>query len=90
MKIKLKTRPAKPSTLGCWERLPDGSWQCGNVRIINLGSKTDRYKADWFVFLVKDGELQGPIMPAQRQHGYGHAGQAKIGASLMARYGREL
>ena len=94
MRMRLITSP-RTTSLGQWKQLPNGDWQCGNVQVRCL----ERYKlpttGDWefqtwwvFVFTgtkeTKDG--WDIVTPDQRPYGYGHAGQAKIGAALMAKY----
>jgi hypothetical protein len=63
-----------------WERTAAGNWLCGNVAVIQDGGS-------WYIH-VRGRYGWGRVFPAQRPWGYGHAGQAKIGAALMAKHQR--
>lgn len=75
------------TTANRWERLPDGGYRCGNVEI-HLAEDLHpaaNGRTSWFVYeRMRGGELELRI-PEGRPWGYGHPGQAKIGAALMAR-----
>lgn len=79
------------TSLGEWQIQPDGSYRCGNVKVQREKRPDGRYQ--WFVYvftrLHRGVGHWRKVMPEQRPWGYGHQGQAKIGAALMAKYQRE-
>ena len=76
----------KPRTSGIsdWVRQRDGSWRCGNVKVA-IDPKAGRDWDSWFVYVLRRTRWV-KCMPPSRPWGYGHSGQAKIGAALMARH----
>lgn len=87
--LKLETE-TRATSHGQWKRQRDGSWRCGNVKIVNIGSTGLRQ--DWRIF-VRARTVRGRadwriVSLRQRPWGYGHAGQAKIGAGLIAAHQR--
>lgn len=77
--LNLTSKPLGVLRLHLWERLKNGDYQSGNCRVC-YQPKQDQ----WLVF-VKEGEEWVNKRPVSRPWGYGHAGQAKIGAAHMAR-----
>ena len=82
--IKLE-QTKRVSSLGTWVRLKDGSYQCGNVKVMNVGGKGR--EASWRIF-VRSGRKWEVLVLKSRPWGYGSAGQAKVGAALVAAHQR--
>ena len=80
-RMKLNTVERTGSN-GLWIPCRDGSWRCGNVKV--AVGESDRPWDTWYVYVLNRTKWR-KVMPAQRPWGYGHPGQAKIGAALMAR-----
>ncbi len=70
-----------------WSEQEDGSLRCGNV-VIRCDERTPHggYTFErWHIYRVEsDGKLTR-VHPKSRPWGYGHAGQAKIGASRLVK-----
>lgn len=66
-----------------WERQPDGTWRCGNVMIQNDGDEPPR--DSWNIYVRLDAGTWVRVRAKSRPWGYGHPGQAKIGAAKLAR-----
>lgn len=79
--LKLKQLAPVVHRRNDWKQMEDGSFRCGNVLIRNDGGTGIR--SNWRIYRVEqDGRLT-LIHPKSRPWGYGHSGQAKIGASHM-------
>lgn len=77
----LKPAKGRPRVVNpnAWVKMEDGSFRSGNVLIRNDGGEALR--SDWRIYRVEaDGRLT-LVHPKSRPWGYGHPGQAKIGAS---------
>lgn len=69
-----------------WQRTEDGSFRCGNVVI-----RCDRREPygghtfeTWHIYRVDDKGRLVRVHAKSRPWGYGHSGQAKIGASHLS------
>lgn len=85
----------RTSTLGCWvkEHPRNGNgYRCGNVAV-RQRFWAKKWNGDdglrWFIFLKQRDGTWKRHLPATRPYGYGHQGQAKIGAAMCARWQRE-
>ena len=85
----------RTSTLGCWikENPKNGNgYRCGNVAVRKMLWKK-KWNGDdgfrWFIFVRNKSGKWKLYLPATRPYGYGHQGQAKIGAAMSARWQRE-
>lgn len=85
VRLKLITKP-RVTSLGQWTKLADGSWRCGNVMIVNVGEDGQFCRQDWRVFVLNS--RRWALAEYSRKYGYSHAGQAKIGAALVAAHQR--
>ncbi len=88
MKIELE-QTKRTSSFGLWKKQEDGSYRCGNVKVA-IGPREDNKQWDsWRIFVLDENEQWEMLVLKNRPWGYGHAGQAKIGAALAARHQRE-
>lgn len=76
------------TSLGCWRRLKDGSYRCGNVWVRPWQKEGTRPLRDNWRIFVRVKRKWEMYVSRQRPWGYGHAGQAKIGAGLIAAHQR--
>lgn len=70
-----------------WNKQEDGSFRCGNV-VIRCDERTPyggHTFERWHIYRVEDGGRLVKVHAKSRPWGYGHAGQAKIGASHIAK-----
>lgn len=80
--IHLKPLPPTVARHNDWQQQRDGSYRCGNVVLRNVGGSGLR--SNWRIFVRRNGRLV-MVWPAQRPWGYGHPGQAKIGAAHLSK-----
>src|SRR4051794_13145989 len=80
----------RTSALGLWIPCRDGSWRCGNVKVALAADEREGKsgRKSWFVFVLNRTRWTR-VFPKMRPYGYGHQGQAKIGAALMALHQRK-
>lgn len=64
-----------------WVKMEDGSFRCGDVIIRNDGDTGIR--SDWRIYRVDENGKLTRVWAKSRPWGYGHSGQAKIGASRI-------
>jgi hypothetical protein len=84
----LKLKHGEPTVVrhNEWQKMEDGSFRSGNVLIrcdvrTPFGAHTFE---TWFIYRVDARGKLTKVHPKSRPWGYGHAGQAKIGASHLA------
>ncbi len=68
-----------------WKEMEDGSLRCGNV-VIRCDKRTPyggHTFETWHIYRVESTGKLTRVHPKSRPWGYGHAGQAKIGASHL-------
>lgn len=85
----------RTSSLGCWikEHPRNGNgYRCGNVAVRQMFWRK-KWNGDdgirWFIFVRGANKRWKLFLPKTRPYGYGHQGQAKIGAAMCARWYRE-
>lgn len=85
--LRLKAGPPKVVRANAWLEQEDGSFRCGNV-LIRCDERTPcggHAFERWHIYRVEpDGRLTR-VWAKSRPYGYGHAGQAKIGASHIGK-----
>lgn len=84
--LKLKKTAPVVVRLNDWNEMEDGSFRCGNV-VIRCDSKTSyggHTFETWHIYCVGRGGKLIRVYAKSRPWGYGHAGQAKIGANHLA------
>lgn len=83
--VELKPLALKHVThrLNSWVAMSDGSFRSGNVVIRNDGGSGIR--SDWRIYCVDGVGRLVRVHPRSRPWGYGHAGQAKVGAAHIVK-----
>lgn len=83
LELKPKTLKVATIRLNDWVEYEDGSFRSGNVVLRNEGGS--RIRADWRIYCVDDRGRLVMVSPKSRPWGYGHVGQAKIGAAHIVK-----
>lgn len=85
--LKLKAGPPKVVRVNAWRKQDDGSFRSGNV-LIRCDERTPyggHTFERWHIYRVEANGTLTRVWAKSRPYGYGHAGQAKIGASHIGK-----
>ena len=89
-RLKLK-QSKKLTSFGLWKRNRDGTrYRCGNVEVRKVKRPKENHGPGdyWRIFVRHPSGRWEELTLKQRPWGYGHPGQAKIGAALVAAHQR--